>query len=548
MIKVLNRPAIIDKSNNLDTEFDSVRWVYNRLLDFEYQHQAVLDTAAEQAAPNIIRVGTLISRLNARKRRTERSNDKTLGHHPGILKTLKDRLVTLRKERDKSDLWKSAKKWDQEPATQDELELFSISEKKVRRQASETEEKFLERQSKIQLRSRREFHELKLYKDIRCHYDSFTAAKNSIQQAKKKILQIRKEGRSAKFNRPRWSDRQSLTWQVSGGEKNQKKVLDGYVAGISIVRDNLWWSITVPIGSKKFGNNNSVTFRIKGGNWHQIPEDAKVSIIQLTKIRVGNSWKYTASITIDGSFEKKELATAGSIGIDWGHREISKTIRAFTWTDQDGKSDEIILPEKVREFLDLKDQIKSDLDKAFLVRKAAKQLQFRNRFQYRNYLLRLGVRTEEEVDWLTWEIKQDRRVTRLNQKINNIRNDLYTKKVLELRKKYSTFFVENISGEKFRELGKDQMSLHRSRQNRDVVARYKFNAIAKHYDANIVEVAAKNSTRECPDCGTLADPTKEIMILCLGCGNIRDRDHGASKVILRRGLTGIASGLVAAET
>lgn len=49
--KAMCRPArILDGEEALDAEMRAARWVYHRLLDFEDQHQAVLDEAAERAA------------------------------------------------------------------------------------------------------------------------------------------------------------------------------------------------------------------------------------------------------------------------------------------------------------------------------------------------------------------------------------------------------------------------------------------------------------------------------------------------------------------
>src|SRR5690606_41544275 len=69
-MKCMNRPAkIVSGHEELDAEYRAARWTYHRLLDFEDQHQRLLDEVAEQCAPGIRRVARLIAILWRRQRR-----------------------------------------------------------------------------------------------------------------------------------------------------------------------------------------------------------------------------------------------------------------------------------------------------------------------------------------------------------------------------------------------------------------------------------------------------------------------------------------------
>jgi hypothetical protein len=62
MIKAMSRPAIVlSDADALAAEMRSARWIYHRLLDFEDQHQAVLDDAANLSAPGIVRAARTIN-------------------------------------------------------------------------------------------------------------------------------------------------------------------------------------------------------------------------------------------------------------------------------------------------------------------------------------------------------------------------------------------------------------------------------------------------------------------------------------------------------
>jgi transposase len=288
-----------------------------------------------------------------------------------------------------------------------------------------------------------------------------------------------------------------------------------------------------------------VRFRAKCGNWHAIPEDAVMRTCQLTRRRDGMRWCYSVSIVVDGVAKKRALQGAGIVALDWGHREhghdnAKQGIRAFTWVGDDGRSGEILLPAECRRLLDEVDEIKSRIDQAFDARKEARNLTERNRHTYRRRLTSLGVLSEEESLWLKWEMRYERRLNQRRKRIQNLRRETYLAAARELRQHYAVFAIEDQVAESMKQLDLDEMTRHRKRSNRDMTARYEFTQICERLGAHLVPVTARNTTRECPDCGELAEVGPELLIVCPGCGGVRDRDFGACVVILKRAQAALA--------
>src|SRR5690606_21904175 len=141
----MHRPArILAGVPELSDEFAAARWTYHRLLDFEDQHQRLLDEVAEQCAPGIRRIARLIYILARRQRRAERSSPgswKPRGRAE-LMATLRDRLNELRRQRDADPRWKEALLWA------DGVDPDAPDRGKPRRKAGETDEEFEKRCAK----------------------------------------------------------------------------------------------------------------------------------------------------------------------------------------------------------------------------------------------------------------------------------------------------------------------------------------------------------------------------------------------------------------
>lgn len=543
----IGRPAqVLSCEVRLDGEYRSARWIHHRLLDFEDQHQRVLDAAAEAAAPGIIRVGRILARLARRSKRRERTTEGAWSPdpRPELAARLRALLPPLRAQRDADPRWKTALGWADEQVGDPKQVRRRLAKdpRHVKRRKNETDEAWEKRfalltadesdehytakveQAKRQ--TRRELYRAQIYRERRIYWGTWNALCRSVDQARKDVLARRKQGMPAEWRRPKFRDPVSLAADAGGF-----RILD---------REGLWWVIELRLGIGAKEDAEWVRVRAKCGNWHDVPDSAEFKTAKLTRRRDGARWAYSLSLTVEG-VEKPavEWATSGRVAFDWGHREhghdtASDGIRAFVWVGDDGQAGEILIPSACRQALDEIDALKTRLDDTFNARKAARGFRDKNRHTYRRRLERLGVRTEEESDWLRWEMRYERRIASRRKRFQNIRRETYTLAVRRLRKAYSEFVFEAESNASIKRMQKDEQMKRRKRANRDLTARYEFVSLCERFGATLITVPARNTTRECPTCGKVGENGPELLAACPACGTVRDKDRGAAVVILRR--------------
>lgn len=527
-MKCMHRPArIIAGADELSDEFAATRWTYHRLLDFEDEHQRLLDDVADQCAPGIRRVSRLLAILGRRQRRAERASEGSWKprERPELVNSLRNRLVELRKQRDADPRWKEALLWA------DGVDPDAPERGKPRRKAGETDEEFAERCSKRRSRlTRREAYRAALYADRRIYWGTWNALLASVDAARKAVIQQRKAGVAASWKRPRWDDPCTIAADAGGFR--------------IVERGKPWWVVEMRL------LDGWVRFRAKLGNWHALPEGAKLKTCKLTRRKNGRGWEYSVSIAVDGMPDPREqFASRGMVALDWGHREHGHDgardgLRVFTWLGDDGQSGEVLLPRECRDLLDQIHATQSRIDQAFDARKRSMGLAERNRHTYRSRLMRSGVRTGEERRWIDWETRYERRLSRMRDRIQDLRKETYLRAVRDLRSRYRYFAIEDerVSGRSgLRRQAQEDKVLRRKRQNRELSARYEFVQMIERLGGEQITVSARNSTRECPECGELAENTPDLLVACPGCGVIRDKDFGAARVILRRAQEALAS-------
>lgn len=613
----LNRPTrqILSDESRLDKEYKSARWIHHRLLDFEDLHQRLLDAAAEAAAPGIARVGRILTRLARRAKWRERTavGAWSPDPRPELADRLKKLLESLRKRRNADPRWVAARDWANEKvgepdplirALLDEIQediatdpFFATAvalrwrgeevgePKKVRRRRAkdpskmkrrktetdenwakrfalfttdETDEHFKKKQEEAR-QTRREAYRKGLYKLRRCYWGTWNALLKSVDQARTDVLARRRQGMPAEWSRPQFGDSETLEADEVGFRID--------------TRDELWWTISMRLGA---GEAEWVTVRAKCGNWHEVPDTAKFETAKLTRRQDGCRWSYSLSLTVDGVKKRAtNWATSGTVSFDWGHREHGhdseqEGIRAFVWRGDDGLEGEILIPAECRQALDEIDEFKERLDKTFNSRKEAQGLPDRNRYSYRRRLERVGVRTEEEANWLRWEMKYERRISRRRKRFQNLRRETYINGwtdstgvrhlgVRELREHYAQFVFESERihdarkprsqrGTTIREMQTDDAMVRRKRANRDLTARYEFVSLCERFGAKIVPVSSRNTTRECPailpngkKCGHIGENGPELLTACPACGTVRDKDRGAAVTILQRAEEALAN-------
>lgn len=545
---VLHRPASIEASSRsaLDAEYQAALWTHHRLLDFEDQHQAVLDAAAERVAPGITRVGRILTRLARRARRADRASKGTWSPNPrpDLAARLRVLLDDLRRARNASDEWRVALGWADEQVGEPKAVRRRKAKpaSKVQRRKGESDEAWQKRFALVTTDesdehyaaklanpprdTRRDEHRKQLYADLRIYWGTWNGLLASVDKARSAVLAQRKQGLPAEWRRPRW--RNGNTLHVERG-------------GIRVVeRGQLWWTLEMRIGT----HGRWARIQAKCGNWHEVRNDVIVGA-KLTRWRDGERWQYSVSLTVDAHKDLSGLADAGSVAFDWGHREhghdsATQGMRVFAWLGDDGARGEVLLPRECRTALDEIDAMKARLDETFNARKKSLVLPDHNRHGYRRRLMTSGVRTEEQSGWLRWEMRYERRIAKRRKRIENLRRETYLQAVRTLRKQYHTFMFEDEKAWSLRKLAKDEMSTRRKRSNRDVSARYEFVQICERFGAALITVTARNSTRECPDCGFVGENGPELLYACPGCGVARDKDRGAARVILARGQAALA--------
>lgn len=499
-IKVIHRPVrILSDTHVLDREFRAARWIYHRLLDFELEHQAMLDAAF----PRLTRVGKLLGRLKRRDRWRERvTGGWAPKERPELRKALEELRVELRKERNADPRWKELLGWPRD----------KVGEKRVRRQKDESDEKFEERRAKA-YRSRREQHAINVYAQRRCHWDAYNAQKKFVDQAVKTVLKVRREGRSARLRRPKWSDPGQIQVMPRSFEWDRQSLT-------MHVRLHQGWA------TFKLRQN---TGGVKGlmDEW---PEDASIRVVELCRERVGNGWKYSVSVTIAGTWTSKIQSGKGVVGIDTGHRQYSDgRIRAWVWYGDDGRRGEVVLPAKCRQHLLQAQAIQEAVDKTFLKMNTG----FKNRHLYRRHLLSLGVRTEEQASWLAWETTRERSMRSHRKKARNIRTEIYTQAVRDLRRHYDRMGID-VVGKSVQRLQIDEMTRHNIRQNRDLVSAYSVKVLCERYGIKDMAATARDSTAECPGCHELRETSKDLTIWCPSCDLRCDQDFGAAYIMMCR--------------
>jgi len=515
-------------------------------LDFEDEHQRVLDTVAEQIAPGVVRIGQILARLNGRARRAERSSKGVWcpNPHPDLAERLKARLQELRKVRDADPRWKAATKWpDEEIGEPKQVRRRRAKPaSKIQRRKSESEEAFRKRfelltqdesdehyaQKLANARrdSRRDVHRKKLYAERRIYWGTWNSLCERVDAARQAVLKRRKQGLPAEWRRPRW---------------DQSNTIAAPAAGFRIVEQGpLWWTAEMRLGTGDGNEAEWVRFRFKGGNWHKLGPEAKLVACELTRRRDGMRWNYSVSITVDGVTKASApAATTRCVAFDWGHREhghdrAREGIRAFVWVGDDGRSGEVLIPRECREAQDEIDALKSRVDTAFLARKQSLELLDHTRYSYRRRLTRSGCCTREESAWLRWEQRYERRIQKRRKRIDNLREETYLRTVQELRSHYAFFGFEDESGQGLRRKQADDQMARRKRANRDLATRFEFVSLCERFGAEVVTVPARNTTRECPSCGHVGENGPELVTVCQACGTARDKDFGAAMVILKR--------------
>lgn len=515
-IRVLNRPALVESSVELDAEFRSARWVRHRLIDFEREHEDVINSARYEIAPELRKLERIAGVLGKRAKRAKHDTQPVNGLHPKWLDSVVARIKDTRKKVKSDPRYKTALKWRDEEVGQ---------VKKIRRTVHDTDESMAAKAGRR--KTRYDEHRDAVYADRRCFHGTFMAQVRAVQSSRRSVLKARVSGKPARISRRIESEQLS-----SQSCKADALVADGFRV---VERAPLWWTMKLRVGREQ----NWVTFRAKCGNWHTIPDGARIVGATLNRKRDGMRYRYSVSLTIRAEWPERNIGQ-GVVALDWGCRERHDGgILAFTWNDGN-RSGRVFLPPEIRGLVDRKNEILSRLDSAFNARSTGR----RNRHSYRKELLRLGVMSNEQREWLDYETRKNRQVASINRRIDNLRKETYTREIQELAKSNHTFVFEKLSN--MRALDKEGESARRKRQNRELTSKYMFEQLCERFGGAVEHVSARNSSRECPKCGKIGKKSSDVMLACESCGHVRDRDEGAAEVLRNRALANLLATTTAA--
>lgn len=493
MIRVLKRDGvrILSSTEELDEEFQAALDTHRELLAFEFEHQAMLDAAY----PRIFRVNRILWHLYRRKNWAEKGRGWKPGLREGLRKKMEELQTQLKKERNADPKWKELLAWPRDPTGA------------------------VDRNGKPQTRRAAYHAELRARRKVSA--DTFDERRDAVDFALKTVLKKRKAGKAAGLHKPRWSDGGSLTARIRSPGKLS--------SAIRIVSQSpCWWTVRMRIGKKSVAQ-----FSAKLGSCKPLPDDAQLVRAQLTRTRDGERWRYSVALTFRGSFESPE-ASGYVVGIDTGHRVRGNELRACYWYGEDGEHGELLLPSEIQYHSDRARRIGAEIDSKYnrLPEEQFTDKKLRNRHAYRRKLMSMPreERTQAELDWLSWEMTQMRKIQYSKKRMQNLRDECYRKFACFLKKRYSLMAIDTAE-ESIRQLDTNKVI----KRNRDMSAPYRLRQILANKLMDL-KVEIKNSTRECTQCGHIREGGAVLMLECKACGFREDQDLSAAKTLCRRGV------------
>jgi putative transposase len=152
--------------------------------------------------------------------------------------------------------------------------------------------------------------------------------------------------------------------------------------------------------------------------------------------------------------------------------------------------------------------------------------------------------------------KTQERIAKVHKKIKNIRHDFLHKATTHIAKNHSLVVLENLRVKNMTKSSKGTIDnpgvnvKQKSGLNRELL-NIGFGLIGdmldykcKWYKSYLIEVVARNSSRECAPCGFTSKANRKTLCVfhCQQCGHKENADLNSSKVILARGLRVLACG------
>jgi hypothetical protein len=314
-----------------------------------------------------------------------------------------------------------------------------------------------------------------------------------------------------------------------------------------------------------------------------LPEDATIKEIKAVRYRVGTKTRHRVQFVMtraDG-WQKSDCAERGKVGIDVGWRKAPTGLRVAYWTGDDGRSGELVLPQKMLDQYYSIEAMKSERDVRFnevmsvfrawlkindipewLKKKTetAGQWESQNRLAgliriwfiereaerkarreagqplYRGNDLALAAMLDELEDWRRWDEPRYNRQEETRERVLGWRNEVYRNFAAVMRREYKAVCLEDISWKK--------IFMHAAPEDAKYDAGIRLNmqfASPATLQKCLSQSARETIWRE-PErttmlhsgCGELSGEIDRAALnhTCAKCGAVFDQDQSASQNLL----------------
>jgi hypothetical protein len=310
--------------------------------------------------------------------------------------------------------------------------------------------------------------------------------------------------------------------------------------------------------------------------FHRPLPEGKIKWAYLERRKIADHVRWTLRLTIDVE-EKPVDRLPGVVAIHTGWRSASPGLRVATVMGSDGQRGTLKLSADHCADYDRLDKIRSERDQKFnaMILRLREWLKDREipdwMAEIRPHLH--AWKSQQRLASLWWQWKEDRfdgddsifnelgewrkadkhqwqHYSRLSVRIIRRRKDIYRNFVSDLSKRYGIAIVSPIDAKDLTEnsspedLDADPTVAHR--QAKWAAVSELTQMIREKFRTDCIDVDSKNITRQCSNCGEIAEENKR-RIQCRGCGHTHDCDDNAVANTMARGEVAMKDGALLAN-
>lgn len=300
-----------------------------------------------------------------------------------------------------------------------------------------------------------------------------------------------------------------------------------------------------------------------------LPVGGLVRSVSIFRERVGISYRWKATMTVELPDQLHKPAPIGRIALDVGWRKLPEGLRVAAWSDDANRVGQVVLPQSWLSEMGQVENIRSLRDQHFNSVKAALSAWFkaapgvpewvsedvRTLHQWRSTgrLAGLVLRWrgnrfdgdeagfEMAEAWRKRDLHLGDWEAHLRDQLITNRRERYRIFAARIAREYGEVVLEKFDLRKVAEHEQGAKDLPaEARHMRQWAAVSTLRLVIKNACQRegviVSEVDAKNTTKECPRCGTVEDfdAASNLQHKCGACGYTRDQDLGAARVLLTR--------------